>query len=186
MAKTTTNQYQPTATTETATDDALSVAIGRDTAYGINNYKFHAGNHKIISELWNPTVDSLDNAELNLILYLGKWFIPEGLRQVRWWLTTKRTVDVAGENAWTLACSPDFYKGPEIFDSSVLGDYKSDIITNDGAFDVWERKNSALSLCRPDFNGYRWFYLLCENDSGGDDITNRSSILALDVQPLVT
>lgn len=186
MGKTHTTQYQPTTTTETSANDALSAAIARDGGKGLNNYKFHAGNHKFISELWRPTTDSLDDTNLNLILYLGRWWIPEGFRQVRWWINFKRTADVAGQNTWTLACSPDFYIGPEAFDSTLLSDYNSDDQVNDGAYNVWERKNSTLSLCRPDFNGYRWFYLLCQNDTGGDDVTNRSSAVSLDVQPLVT
>ena len=185
MPRTTTEQYRPIATSATSTDDALSVATVRDTGKGLNNYKYHAGNHKFISELWNPAIDSLDNTSNNLILYMGRWWLPEGIQQARWWLTARRTVDVAGECTWTLACSPDFYNGPEVFDSTLLSDYKSSDIVNAGAYNAWERQYATLSLCRPDFNGYRWFYLLCENDTGDDDVTGRTEIIALDAQPLV-
>ncbi len=186
MAKTTTEQWQPASTVETSTDDALSTAFARDGGKGLNNYKYHAGDHKFIGELWRPHIESLDNVTNNLILYLGRWWIPEGFKQARWWLNSRRTVDVAGQNTWTLCCSPDFYRGPEVFDSTLLGDYKSDGITDDGAYNVWQRRESTISLCRSDFNGYRWFYLLAENDTADDDITGRTEIISLDAQPLVS
>lgn len=183
MAKTTTNQYRPISTSETSTDDGLSVRYCRDLAWAMNNYRFHAGNHKLVSQMFYPYEPSLDDTNNNLILYLGKWFVPNGVRQVRWWLRGRIT---SGTDAttWTLVSATNFYVGAQVFDSTKLWDYTTSTvdITSTG----WEPLNNTMQLCRADFNGYIWLYLLAENDTGDSDPSTRSEIVSLDVQPLVS
>lgn len=182
MAKTYIQQYQPISTAETSTDDALSVRFTRDTARNINNYRVYAGAHKLCSYLWNPRISSIpEEVDQRLVLYLGRWWIPDAFNQVRWWLTGKIT-NGTDETTWTLCCSPEFYYGPESFNSGYLSDFKSDDIVIDSTDDL--RQNSAIGLCRPNFTGHRWFYLLAENDTGDTSPGTTSEIVALDMQPI--
>jgi hypothetical protein len=183
MAKTTTVQYQPITAMETAAADGLSVRFVRDMGLALNNYRFHAGNHQIICQMFLPHVESLDDTTNDLILYLGKWYIPPGFSQVRWWLNG-RVKTGTGITTWTLGVAPDFYQGPEAFDSSLLGDYASSTI--DVSSSGWDILDNAMTLSRADFNGFRWFYLLAENDTGDTDPTTRAQIVSINVQPLET
>jgi hypothetical protein len=184
MARTTTNPYNPVSTSETADNDGLSVRAARDHGWNANNYKFHAGNHKIISELWLPPVGTLDTVSADLILYLGRWYIPPAFTTVRWWLNGRLTAGTDRVD-YTLYSSQNLYVGPEEgFDSTLLWSGVSDTIQITSS--VKARKDSTLALGRADFNGYRYFYLVAENDAGETDATTRGEIVSLDVQPLKT
>jgi hypothetical protein len=187
MAKTTTNQWKPPSTAETSVNDGLSVRTARDLMWGANNYKFHAGNHKFISDMWVPAIGTLDHANEGLILYLGKWWI-RGFSEVRWWLTAQLTAGTDRVD-YKLYSASNLYIGREgdasnAFDSNLLWDPTSDTVQVTSG--VWSRSNSTLSLGRPDFGGYRYFYLTATNDAGSTDATTRAEHVFLDVQPVKT
>lgn len=190
MGKTTSKQYNPVSTSETSTDDTLSVRDVRDTGWGINNYKMHAGAHKLISCQFLPPLgannvwENVGSAVAeNLILYLGRFTIPNGFKQVRWWINSKRT---AGSDRvdYTLISSPEFYVGPEAYDSTVLSEKTTDVIQCNA--DVRVPATSVMTLCRPDFSGDRWFYLTVECDAGGGDAATRADLYTIDVQLMET
>lgn len=184
-SRTTTEQYNPTSALEVATDDGISVRFARDLALGMNNYRYHAGNHQVVTQMFLPYVPSADNTDRCLILYLGKWYIPPGIRRVRWWLNGRLTNPTYTDvTTWTLASGCSFYVGPEVFDSTQVLSYVSSEI--DISSSGWDIHNNTLDLGRADFNGRRWFYLLGHNNTGGNDPTTRTELVSINVQPLVT
>lgn len=184
MARTTTNQYDPVSTSELATDDGLSVRFARDLAWAMNNYRYHAGNHQIVQQMFLPYLPSADGTSNCLILYLGRWYLPPGIRRLRWWISGRLSGAFSGITTWTLASSSNFYAGPEVFDSTLLDSYVSDTLDVGAA--GWDILNGTLDPGSADFNGRRWFYLLAENDTGNTDPTTRTELVSINVQPLVT
>ena len=184
MARTHTKQYNPISSRETSVNDGLSVRTARDHGWNANNYKYHAGNHKLFGELWYPYVATLDNTTLNLLLYLGKWRVPPGFSVVRWWLNGRRKSGTDRADFHLVAAS-NLYVGPEcVFDETLLWDAASGIIRVDT--DHWRRKDATLALDRPGFDGFHYFYLAAENDAGGTDGTTRAEIVSVDCQPVLT
>ncbi len=184
MAKTTTKQYNPVSTSETSINDGLSVRAARDHGKNANNYRYHAGVHKIIGDMWVPPIGTLDDTTVDLMLYLGKWWIPTVFDTVRWWITA-RLITGLDRVDYTLYSASNLYVGSETtFDSTLLWNPVSDIQQIDSLF--WERKNSTLALGRSDFNDMRYFYLVAQNDAGGSDVATRAEIIGIDVQPLKT
>jgi hypothetical protein len=184
MARTTTKQYNAVSTAETVANEGLSVRAARDHAWNANNYKFHAGVHKVVTEIWRPPIATLDDTTLDMIQYLGKWWIPYGFTTVRYWINARLTAG-SDQTDFHLYSAGDLYIGPETsFDSTLLTDPVYDTTSFDTL--VWSRQNGTLQLGRSDFNGYRYFYLVAQNDINGGDATTRAEVVTLDVQPVKT
>jgi hypothetical protein len=179
MAKTYIKQYVPPSTSETATEDALSVRAMRDLGWGMNNCKAHVVNFKIVSDAYMDPVPSQDvSTDWNLELYLGKYRIPLGYTDARFWAIFKRTQGTEACD-WGVLASPTFYIGPRAIDYNLVSPYELGTVSSSS--DNYTREIGIVTLPQRDFAGYLWFYLLSHN---GDDAT-RSELYNLDVQPLL-
>ena len=170
-------QYRPVSTSETATNDALSVRFVRDMADAVNNYARHVANFKPISQLFIPSLPSTDSSTIDGVMMIWPPVrIPKQFTTYRAIIGHKSTaMPSGGTTAWILYCSQDLYRGPSTYDSSYLS-VNSGSATVTTSSTTYAIANATGSIVR-NTGGESFFFLAAQNSLAD----NRSALYTLDV-----
>lgn len=112
---------------ETASGDGVSVPAVREFVYSVNNCKAHVAAPFLIESMWPgaaPDLRSTDSSTDEKIIHrFVAREVPDGYNHIHWAIGGLMNAGAGGgtSTAWRLYSSIAPYVGPEVFDTSFLG-----------------------------------------------------------------
>lgn len=177
MTAYTDRQHFPVGTTETSSNDALSVRIYSDMADSCNQSKFRC-NGKIRAQICWPHWVSRDNSIVeHVIAVMGPIWVPDGYSIVKWVIGHYR-YSGAGTTEWALYVTTKLYAG----DASTFNPLILPTETEHGTIDTLRDDHAiiggAIDITIQSVTGYVYLILTAKNSN----TATRSAITTFDAR----
>jgi len=137
-------QYRPVSTTETGTDQPLSVRSYADYASAINNYKLLVGAPRR-GQVCFPRWETQDKTtDAHVVQVFAPLYVPDGYSKIRFNACTRRSAGTASV-VWTVYASQVLYRGDQIpfAAATFVGDFDSKTLTTSS--DGWKWNDVTVS-----------------------------------------
>jgi len=178
MASNSTRQYRPISSSETSTDDPLSVPFCQRMADNLNNWHEYVGNHKVMAQICVPEWRSfLGHTDERVVWISAARTIPDGYYRLAV-LASHYQVEGTGDTRWKMYCSSYGYDAFTIFDSTKLSSDYSAAAWTTSSSNHGRVVDTTPTIAR-NSDGLTYFILTAEN-TVADTV---SALTTIDIWP---